>query len=706
MISRDELVGLDFETYSAVDLFKHGLHRYAKDKTFTPLIGCGVQRNMNAGIDVTQMSFVEGGFDYHRDRLFELVKDRYVAAHNAGFEEEVLRQLKIKLPASRFIDSAMIARAAGAGGKLEAAAAQLLHTEKMVAGKNLIQLFSIPSKQQREDGDLEFDLNLPVRFPTGWSTFMDYCELDAMLSLRIVEEHGFANGLIDQAELENSAITMEMNQTGWTVDVPAVQEMQRRYLENKGRALATFREENDAPDLNLNSLPQLKKWCADRGIRASSFDEKHVASLIKRLNKRLEADDNGTQLLESRKYDDYCAVLDLMETKQILGGSSLKKLQVILDTVGDDGKLRDQYLHIGAGQSWRTTGRSVQMQNLKRLKEPANMDELQELDIQWSNEKLAENLRQVFTSSHPDGFLIVGDFSSVESRGLAWLAGAEWKLRAYRAGKDMYKVLAAEIYATPYDDITKVQRTTGKVGELSCGYGAGGGAVESFAQGMGVDMTEGEANQLVSNWRVVNPEIVQLWEILDNALASVMEGSMVRGSVLSNGYILEIRQGDTPFSLKEQHPAARTLEMVLRDKKHNVFVRRFFHGCYMRGRNVCYYKPSQLKGGPLWSDKFTDPKTKQQKYYSIYGGKLTGILTQSFCREMFFDSLRAVNTWCKGKPNVSVIGQFHDEIVLDWVPGDRELWATKSALNTMMSTTRHSGFPLAADIKHDYRYTK
>lgn len=705
MFDKSELVGLDFETYSAVDLFKHGLHRYMKDSTFTPLIGAGAERRKAGGNAYTNMWFAEEK-DVALNDLIHLIKDRQICAHNAGFEEAVLNQLDIKTTSSQFIDSAMVARAAGAGGRLEAAAAQLLHTDKMEAGKNLIQLFSIPSKQQREDGDLEFDTNLPVKCPAEWSTFMDYCELDAVLSLSLVEKHAFDNQLMSRAELENAAITMEMNNTGWHVDVAAVEEMQRRYHENKDQALANFRQAYEADDLNLNSLPQLKKWCAARGIRASSFDEKHVAALIKRINKRLISHVDGAQPLDLVKYTDYCAVLSLLETKQTLGGSSLKKLQVILDTVGDDGKLRDQYIHIGAGQSWRTTGRSVQMQNLKRLADPLNMENLHDDESEWTNDDLAANLRQVFTSSHPDGFLIVGDFSSVESRGLAWLAGAEWKLRAYRAGKDMYKVLAAEIYATPYDTITKTQRTTGKVGELSCGYGAGGGAVESFAQGMGVDMTEGEANQLVSNWRGVNPEIVQLWEILDNALASVMEGNIVHGSVLSNGYILEIKEGDTPFSLKEQHPAARTLEMVLRDKKQNIFVRRFFHGCYMRGRNVCYYKPSQLKGGPLWSDKFTDPKTKQQKYYSIYGGKLTGILTQSFCREIFFDSLRTVNAWAKASTNVKVIGQFHDEIVLDWVPGDLTLEGVKSALNSMMSATSHNGFPLTADIKHDYRYTK
>src|SRR5690606_32660614 len=137
--------------------------------------------------------------------------------------------------------------------------------------------------------------------------------------------------------------------------------------------------------------------------------------------------------------------------------------------------------------------------------------------------KLAENIRQVFTSEHPDGRIIVGDFSSVESRGLAWLAGEQWKLDAYASGRDMYKVLASKIYNVYYDDVLKSQRQVGKVGELSCGYQAGAGAVNSFAENMGVEFSDGEATQLVKDWREANPHIVDLWERLDRLLNDALD---------------------------------------------------------------------------------------------------------------------------------------------------------------------------------------
>jgi hypothetical protein len=411
------------------------------------------------------------------------------------------------------------------------------------------------------------------------------------------------------------------------------------------------------------------------------------------------------------KREGYCDVRFMLATKKILGGSSLKKLKVILENTSEDDRLHDQYLHVGAGQTWRTTGRSVQMQNLKRfVDEPADMSELDDPDNVWSNDELAENLRQAFTSSDPMGSLIVGDFSSVESRGLAYLAGAEWKLKAYRQNKDMYKVLAQQIFNVPYDAVLKPQRQAGKVGELSCGYQASGPAVQEFAKGMGIEMSEGEATKLVSDWREVNPETVDFWWKLDAMLHAVIEGtSTVERHVLPyDGLELKMKSKPAPDSLLKQHPGSKTLVLEIWQGG-DCLLRRFFHGCYVRGRSICYYKPSELKGGDLWKAWYIHPKTKQRTYYSVYGGKIAGILTQSFCREIFFRVLAQVQDWVDFYPNVNIVGQFHDEIVLDWVPtkGVLDLSSAMIRLEDIMSDPGSlRSFPLAADIKHDYRYIK
>ncbi len=709
-----ELIGLDFETYGAEDLPTHGLARYAKHKTFMPLIGSVAWRSVNGGmIDRKTFDFV-----YHRAtstrELRAFLDPMYICAHNAPFEQMVLDNLGIHYSSNKFIDSAVVARAAGAGSSLEAAAPQLLDLPKLELGKQLIKLFSIPGPYQDGNSEKMFDPKVIADHPTEWAQFGEYCEVDASLSLEIVERY---LGYLTERELHYQAITMDMNRTGWCVDVDLVEEMQRRYQENMAQALFDFRQRHQADELNLNSLKQLKEWCAERGVRASSFDEKHVDRLLSRIQAKL-----AQPGLTDEQIDRYSAVEDLLTTKKILGGSSLKKLKVILDTAAEDGsgayRLWDQYLHYGAGQSGRTTGRSVQMQNLKRLSTVADMAELDDPDSEWDNTKLAENLRQVFTATDQNGRLIVGDFSSVESRGLAWLAQEEWKLSSYRQGLDLYKVLAGKIYDKPHDAVTKDERQTGKVGELACGYGAGPGAVVSFAEGMGVHLEEGEATKLVWDWRDANPGIVNLWARLDWMLHECVERRAPQSLGLPDQLLLRLTPCATPASLTKQVPGRgiQSVRMAIDDGHGEQFMVRYFHGCYVRGRNICYFRPTDRKTGDLWREQYVDPKTKQTRYYELYGGKLAGILTQSFCRELFFQALEQVHGWSLAHDNITLVGQFHDEIVVDWKPGWQaragggnalSILEAKQDMTAMMSDPgRVPSFPLAAEIKDDYRYTK
>lgn len=698
-------IGLDFETYGDRPLPTCGLDNYVKSPYFTPLIGRLVARDRGRKI-VGRYDIINDGKTGMRNALYQAIGDRFIVAHNAPFEREVLRWLGLDYRADQFVDSAVVARAAGAGSKLEAAAPQLLGVDKMAEGKDLIKLFSVPGPYQEQYETPGFIADITLAEPEKWKMFGDYCELDASQGLDLVLEYGW---ILTNEEHSYNALTMDMNSTGWHVDVELVKEMQRRYEANMAAALERFRNWSGAQDLNLNSLKQQKEWCAERGIRANSFDTKHCASLLKRIEKKLATMDPS-----DHKYDGYYEVAELLRTKQILGGSSLKKLEVILENTGADSRLRDQYLHVGAGQTWRTTGRNVQMQNLKRIgDEPADMTELEDPDTEWDNEELARNLRQVFCATDSVGFTIVGDFSSVEGRGLAYLAGQEDKLEAFRKGLDPYKVGASKQYGVPYDAVTKPQRQFGKVGELSCGYQAGTVAVQSFAAGMGVELTEAEAAKIVNDWRGTNEDIVQWWWDLDAMLHEVGEGRQpsMQMQLAHDNLSLVITSTPAPQTLSKQvGREMKTLQVEIWQGQ-DLVLRRFFHGVYLRGRNLCYFKPSELKGGDLWRMKYTDPKTKQERYYDIYGGKLAGILTQSFCREIFFRVLRKVASWVEVFDNVKLVGQFHDEIVLEWLPitGGMDLENTKQRLEQNMSDAVGIGFPsfpLAADVKHDYRYTK
>ena len=698
------LIDLDFETYGSVDLKKHGLDRYVSDPHFRPLIGSACFTDGGGGLHRNRYDFVDE-MDTARERLRHDLEGNVLGAHNAGFELRVLEWLGIKHPRNMVIDSAVVARANGAASSLASSAAQLLQGKKMEAGLRLIKLFSIPGKYQEESGSLAFDPRVIEDNPDDWTLFWKYCDLDTELSLGIIDQYG---GNMPPKEREYYAITQLMNEVGWPVDVKSIEEMQRRYLENLEAVQQEFILDCDAADLNLNSLPQQKAWCLERGIKLNSFDQATVERTLARLTAKLE-----TMHPDEPKRQGYFEVREMMRTKVELGGSSLSKLATILNTVGNDGRLRDQYMHIGAGQSWRTTGRSVQMQNLKRFEgEPADMSTLFDDAFDWTNDEMALNIRQGFTASHEDGMLIVGDLSSIESRGLAWQAGEFWKLQAYAARRDVYKDLAVKIFGGTYEDVTKSQRQTGKVGELSCGYGAGGGAVQSFAAGMGITMSEGEAAKLVSDWRLADPETVKYWYALDAMLHATVEAGRDQHHILPDGFTLHINEISTPQSLLDQVGPAnhlRSIEVSVVDPSAELFLRRVFIGCHTRGRNIGYYKPTDRVNGDLWDNMYTNSKTKRREFHSLYGGKLAGILTQSFCREMFFAILLEVHTWTHRAVNVELIGQFHDEIVLDWWPHPKGLTLdeAKACLEIYMQDAgKAKSFPMAAEIKHDYRYTK
>ena len=696
-----KIIGLDFETYSAANLPEVGLYNYIEHETFRPLIAAVARPDGSTELfDFSQnKEFVLSDAAY---RLKLAIGTKQIAAHNAAFEQAVLRRIGIDLPSSRFIDSAVLARACGYGSSLEAAAPQVLGIDKLASGKDLIMLFSVPGKYQEAHGTDHFVPVIVLDHPDEWDMFKHYCALDAELSLKLVERllvH------VPEKELDYAAITLDMNNEGWPVDLGLVKEMKARYRANVRDTELRFRLRQDEDELNLNSHKQLVEWCEKRGVRAKSFDEKHVVSLIERLEKRVAA------LPDSPKTPGYKQVLDLLRTKRERGGSSLKKLDTILGTASWRGRLYDQYLHIGAGATWRTTGRGVQMQNLKRLMGEGDDVEilLADPDTHWDNDRLARNLRQVFAPIGRQDRLIVGDFASVESRGLAWQAGEQWKLDAYRRGDDLYKVQAGLIYGKDPSGVTKDERQIGKVAELACGYGAGGQAVRDFAAGMGTELTESEAADLVKRWRAANPEIVQYWQELDAAMHRALDTGATQSTVQKN-MLVRITPLPAPESLSRQTGDAGLVSLWFEmfDDRDALLLSRVVHGVHTLGRNVGYWKPSDRKTGDLWKDRYTDPKTGLIKPYSLYGGKLAGLMTQSLCREVFFQVLADVAGWVDMHPNLRLIGQFHDEIVLEWLPNPTGIGLDSAmvGLEVRMSQTSLSGFPLAAAVKADHRYTK
>ena len=688
---QNPIYALDYETYCDVSIKDVGLDNYVNHPSFQPLFAKLHVETASSQETKTfyLMEDTPGGPQWYD--LGDYLMHQPVAGHNVEFEARVSNKYMQNMDSVQWVDTAVLSRHLGGSSALEKAAVQFRQEKKLETGKALIKKFCMGGLKTYEQYLSDHD----------WAAFEFYCEIDARLSWELAQYHS-----LSQTEAMFYNITTAMNRTGWYVDVDEVQLMQRMVDKNKEAALEQFQHEYDPlGELNLNSLKQMKEWCRDRGVRASSFSEDAVVKLLDQIAKR-EVTHGLT--------DEQKEVQAMLRTKLELGGSSLSKLEVIKRLVSEDGRLRDQYMHAGAGQSMRTSGRGVQMQNLKRLTNKLNMDDRYEL-AQADNDTLASNIRQLFKAEHPEGQLIVGDFSAVESRGLAYLANEKWKLDDFRDGRDLYKVLAAKKYGVAYEDVDSEMRRFGKVGELSCGYGAGAGAVRNFAAGMGIVLTDSEAQEIVTSWRGANAAIVDFWAALDTALHTAVSSTRRAIVSLAGGlYELVILPETAPASLQEMHPGTINLQLSVRHTKHNtVFMQRFFVGCHMVGNNIGYYKPNETIAGKPWKNTFRDPKTGQTKRYTIYGGKLAGILTQSFCRELFFRVLHTVS-YEMAHPNLKLIGQFHDEIVLEWSPVETaevqehviSLEYAVKKLKMLMSDSPVPNFPLAAEVKYDHRYTK
>lgn len=706
--------GLDFETFSEVNLPLYGADNYRRHESFEPLCATlvypdGVKKRYNFVEDHEQMAVLLNDLEEAAEQ------NAQVACHNVGFERGVIDWMTQGqwTNMALFVDSAVMARMLGAGSRLAVASRQLTNAHKMEAGSNLMALFCWPHDDYVKP-DWEY---IQEHYAEEWEEFFLYCDVDAEGSKEIVD-YGIEL-LTDLCaediwprECELELLTYQQNRYGWKVDTESLEWMAKRSWANSEIAKAQFIA-SVGKELNFKSPQQLKKFAEERGVKYTSLDKYHAPIVYEEVVELFEQEQDPEQK------EQYREVMTMLEIKLEIGGSTLTKIPTIQNRVDDKDVVHDVYVHSGAGQSFRTTSLGVQMQNLAKLSgEIRDLETLKDYSAEWSNTDMASQFRQVFTAHDPEGELIVGDFSAVESRGLAFLAGEQWKLDAYEKKMDVYKVLVTKYNNISYEEVTTEMRPKGKYTELSCGYQAGGKAVKDLMLKYGFRMQLEETTEWVTDWRAANPAVTQLWKDLDDLLKRVVASRTERTIQIANG--LQVRM--IPFQLPTVariQPNSTSLCVQVLDSKSTPLVVRFIHGAYILDKGVAYYKASESLGleRPLWSnvnETATQKANKGRKkgtnkkivLNTIFGGKLTGILVQSFCRELFFDSLALLSERLEEVDNVNIVGQFHDEIVVDWRPGSWSLEKAMEVMEEAMSTCNIEGFPLVADIKHAYRYIK
>lgn len=500
------VLSIDIETFSSVDLSKSGVYKYVASPDFEILLfGYSVDGGAVHVVDFTQ------GEELPQEILSVLLDDKIPKwAFNCTFERTcIARFLQDKglLAKGKFLDPAswycsMVWSAyMGLPLSLKSVGAVLgLEQQKMAEGQDLIRYFCCPCKPTKTNGGRK--RNLPADAPDKWELFKKYNQRDVEVELAIKAR--LAKFPVPDSVWRKYHQDQEINDRGILVDMPLVRNAiaisQKCTEENLKRAQAITGLENP------NSPIQLKEWLASNGISVDSLAKSEVERLLKETTGQIH---------------------ELLALRQQLSKSSVKKYTAMVNVAGADDRARGLFQFYGANRSGRFAGRLVQLQNLARNSMP-DLDEARQLVRQENYDALhllydsvpdvlSQLIRTAFVPK-PGYKFIVADFSAIECRVLAWLAGEQWVLDVFANDGDIYCACAEKMFHVPVvkHGQNGELRQKGKQATLSCGYGGSVGALKAMGA-LEAGMKEDELQPLVDAWREANPNIVKFWWDVDRA---------------------------------------------------------------------------------------------------------------------------------------------------------------------------------------------
>lgn len=497
-------LSIDIETYSEASLSSTGVYRYAADPSFTILL---FAYSVDAGpVQIVDLAQGESLPAEVEAALSDPKVQKW--AFNAQFERVCLSAyLGEKLDPRGWYCSLVWSTYAGIPLNL-AGVAQALHleTEKMSEGKDLIRKFSQPCKATKSNGGRT--RNLPEHAPEDWETFKAYCVRDVEV------ERAIASRLsplpMPEFEWENYWRDQRFNDMGVGIDVELASKAVEADLEIKDALYTQMRHWTGVE--NPQSVTQLLGWLQDHGAELPSLAKADVASALD------EADGTVAEVLAAR--------LEIAK-------SSVKKYEKMLDCVCPDGRAHGLLQFMGAGRTGRWAGRLVQVQNLPRqtfgdLEEAAALVKAGQADmlgVLWGSAPnvLSELIRAAFVAAPGNRFL-VADFSAIEARVIAWLAGEQWVLDLFRHGGDIYCETGTRMFGQEVKKHSPL-RQRAKVAVLACGYQGGVGALKAMG-GEKLGLGEDEMASIVDAWRKANPRIAQMWwDVNRAALEAIKNGT-------------------------------------------------------------------------------------------------------------------------------------------------------------------------------------
>lgn len=618
-------LSIDVETFSDVDLKKCGVYKYASSPNFEILL-FGVSVN---GGKVTVYDLASG--DTVPEDIIRALSDNSVIkwAYNASFERVCLSvwlrrnypqyfssysieddTVRNYLDPSSWRCSLVWGAYMGLPLSLEGIGKVLkLENQKMAEGKALIRYFCVPCKPTKANGGRM--RNLPEHDPVKWSTFIAYNKRDVETEMAIQQK--LSKFPVPDFLWEEYHLDQEINDRGIQLDMVlveqaiAIDERSREELSAKMQQLTALE--------NPNSVQQMKEWLTKHGLEVDSLDKKAVKELLKTAPPELA---------------------EVLELRRQLAKSSVKKYQTMQNAVCADGRARGMFQFYGANRSGRWAGRLIQLQNLPQ-NHMAHLEDARSLvrsgDYALLSalydsvpEVLSELIRTSFVPR--DGYkFIVSDFSAIEARVLSFLAGESWRLKVFAENGDIYCASASAMFHVPVEKHGQNAhlRQKGKIAELALGYGGSVGALKSMGA-LEMGLAEEELQPLVDAWRTSNPNIVQLWWDVDNAVKTTVRQRL---DTETHGIRFRYRSG--------------MLFIVLPS-----------------GRQLCYVKPK------MGTNKFGGESvtyegvgsTKKWERIESYGPKFTENVVQAISRDILMYAMRTLS-------HCFIVGHVHDELIIE-----------------------------------------
>ena len=600
-------LSIDIESYSDVDLSKCGVYKYASSPAFEILLfGYAVD-----GGDVQVVDLACG--EQIPDEIISALSDTSVTkwAFNAMFERVCLSNFLGEWLEPEGWHCTMVWSATlGLPLSLETAGAALgLEKQKLTEGKDLIRYFCVPCKPTKANGGRT--RNRSEHDPGKWERFKAYNLRDVEMEMQIQKR--LSNFPVPDAIWEEYHLDQEINDRGIGVDMELVQQAIAIDARSRERLTAAMQELTELE--NPNSVQQMKQWLADHGLETDTLGKKAVAELIKTAPEPLR---------------------EVLSLRQQLAKSSVKKYTAMENAVCADSRAHGMFVFYGANRTGRFSGRLIQLQNLykntmpdlaqaRALVRSGNYEALSMLyeDIP---DTLSQLIRTAFVPQ--DGRkLIVADFSAIEARVLAWLAGEKWVLEVFEKGGDIYCETAARMFhcrVEKHGENAEL-RQKGKQATLSCGYGGSVGALKAMGA-LEAGMTEEELQPLVDSWRAANPNIVRFWWDVDRA---VKECVKMRIPTETHGLRFDYRSAMLFITL----PSGRRLAYVKPRIGENQF----------GGESVTYMGV----GG-----------TKKWERLESYGPKFVENIVQGTARDILCYAMQTLK-------NCSIVAHVHDEIIIE-----------------------------------------